>query len=193
METTSVRRALYALFGRLLAGELSAELYERLRTGGLDGLAQAQGVDLFSDLLDERDAESSVVELGAEYARLTHQVSLRASDYSHATDDPVVALNEFLSEHELTIDKELPLPHDHLSLVLGIMGQLAQREDDENGMAADDDAEFHAKAFFRRHVLPWAPRALAEVSAVGDRRFYRGIALMLSTFLETERARYQAE
>lgn len=190
-----MRRALYALFGRLLAGELSAAMYERVRSGGLEGLAKAQGVDLFSDLLDANDAESSVVELGVEHSRLVELVSLRASAYSHATENAVVALNEFLTEHALTVDESLSLPHDHVALVLGVMGQLAQREDDvpDSPGKGASDAQFHARAFFRRHVLPWVPRVLAEISAAGDRRFYRGIALMLSTFLESERVRYESE
>jgi TorA maturation chaperone TorD len=186
MQSTSVRRALYVLFGRLFAGNLTANLYRRVRSGGLDDLARVQGVDLFSDLLDAEDAESAVVELGAEQARLADLVSLRASDYSDATGDAVVALGGFLREHELAIDDKLDLPADHLALVLGVMGELAQREEE----AEDPDAALHARAFFLRHLLPWAPRALTEVSAEADRRFYRGLATMLSAFLESERRRY---
>jgi len=188
MESTSVRRALYVLFGRLFAGGLSAELYERVRAGGLDDLARIQGVDLFSDLLDASDAASAVVELGAEQARLEDLVSLRASDYTDATGDPVVALDAFLREHELAVGERLGLPHDHLAIVLGVMGELAQREEE----GEDEDAGRHAAAFFRRHVLPWAPRALAEVSSAADRRFYRGLATMLSAFLESERRHYES-
>ena len=187
MESTSVRRALYVLFGRLFAGDLTADLFRRVRAGGLDELARIQGVDLFSDLLDADDAESAVVELAAEQARLSDLVSLRASDYSHATGDAVVALGAFLREHELEIDSDFDLPADHLALVLGMMGELAQREDESD----DPDAALHARAFFHRHLLPWAPRALADVSAEADRRFYRGLATMLSAFLETERRRYE--
>ncbi|MHC4941101.1 MAG: TorD/DmsD family molecular chaperone [Planctomycetota bacterium] len=188
MESTSVRRALYVLFGRLFAGDLTADLYRRVRSGGLDDLARIQGVDLFSDLLDADDAESAVVELAAEQARLDDLVSLRASEYSDTTGDPVLALDAFLREHELEVGHAVDLPHDHLALVLGVMGELAQREEE----GRDEDAPLHARAFFLRHVLPWAPRALMEVSAQADRRFYRGLATMLSAFLETERRRYDA-
>jgi len=187
MTSTSLRRALYVLFGRLLAGELSPELYGRLRAGGLDDLARAQGVDLISDLLDAEDPESAAVELAAEHARLTERVSLLASEYSEATDDAVVALDAFLREHELLLLNQVPLPHDHLSVVLGVMGELAQREEEEG---ADDDATSHARAFFLRHVHAWAPRALTEISAHADRRFYRGVATMLSAFLASERQHY---
>jgi len=187
MTSTSLRRALYVLFGRLLAGELSPELYGRLRAGGLDDLARTQGVDLVSDLLDAEDPDSAAVELAAEHARLTERVSLLASEYSEATDDAVVALDAFLREHELLLLNEVPLPHDHLSVVLGVMGELAQREEDA---AADEDATCHARAFFLRHVNAWAPRALTEISAHADRRFYRGVATMLSAFLASERQHY---
>ncbi|MEM8884047.1 MAG: molecular chaperone TorD family protein [Planctomycetota bacterium] len=187
MHSTSVRRALYVLFGRLFAGGLTAALYQRVREGGLEDLARAQSVDLFSDLLDPSDPESSSVELGAEYARLSEQVSLRASDYSNTTEDPVVALEAYLREHELSVSGEVELPTDHLALVLGVMGELAEREE----QGRDDDATAHAAAFFLRHLHPWAPRALTEVSAAADRRFYRGLSIMLSAFLAAERQRYQ--
>jgi len=186
MASITVRRALYVLFGRLLAGTLTPEIYTRIRAGGLDDLARAQGVDLFSDLLDGSDAESTSVELAAEYARLDGHVSLRASDYTDATVDAVVALDAFLREHELTVDDGVDLPHDHLAVVLGVMGELAQRED----AAEDEDTALHARAFFLRHVDSWVPRALVEVSAHADRRFYRGVTTMLSAFLASERGRY---
>lgn len=187
MSDSSLRRALYILFGRLLAGELSPELYRRLREGGLDQLARAQGVDLVSDLLGPDDMESACVELAAEHARLAERVSLLASDYSEATDDAVVALDAFLREHELTLLEGVDLPHDHVSVVLGMMGELAQREE-QAGPDADEAA--HARAFFLRHLHSWAPRALTEISAHADRRFYRGVASMLSAFLASERQRY---
>ena len=182
-----MRRALYVLFARLFADGLDADLYRRVRSGGLDDLAQAQAVDLFSDLLDADDPESAAVELGAEYARLSDLVSLRASEYSGTTEDSVIALDAFLREHELAVGEHVDLPHDHIALILGVMGELAQRE----GSGADEDAPAHARAFFLRHILPWVPAVLAEVSSQADRRFYRGLAVMLSAFLATERQHYQ--
>lgn len=186
MASTTVRRALYVLFGRLLAGALTPDIYTRIRAGGLDDLARAQGVDLFSDLLDASEAESACVELAAEHARLEGHVSLRASDYTDATDDAVVALDAFLREHELTLHEDVDLPHDHLSVVLGVMGELAQREESDD----DGDTALHAQAFFRRHIDSWIPRALVEISAQADRRFYRGVSTMLSAFLASEREHY---
>ena len=186
MRSTSVRRALYVLFGRLLSGALTPELYTRVRAGGLDELAKAQGVDLVSDLLDAEDAQSAVTELAAEHARLTQRVSFRASDYTDAAGDAVVALDAFLTEHELSLLEDVDVPHDHLSVVLGVMGELAQREEENE----DGDSALHARAFFLRHLDSWAPRVLVEISAGSDRRFYRGLMTMLSAFLASERQRY---
>jgi len=186
MRSTSVRRALYVLFGRLLSGAMTPDLYTRVRSGGLDELAKAQGVDLVSDLLDSEDAESAATELAAEHHRLVENVSFRASDYTDAAGDAVVALNAFLREHELSLLDDVDVPQDHFSVVLGVMGELAQREEE----SGDGDAELHARAFFLRHLDSWAPRVLVEISAAADRRFYRGIAKMLSAFLASERQRY---
>jgi TorA maturation chaperone TorD len=182
----SVRRALYVLFGRLLAGPPDADLYRRLRDGGLHSLAEVQGIDLTSDLLDEADEEACASELSAEYARLSDLVSLRASDYGDQGDDPVIALSRFLAEHRLRAATDLPC--DHLSVALGIMGELAGDAD----ARGDAQSRRRAEDFFRRHLAPWAVRALAEVSAKAARRYYRGVAAMASAFLESERRQYEA-
>jgi len=185
---SSLRRALYVLFARLLAGPPDAQLYDRLRRGGLADLAAAQGVDLTSDLLDAEDPEASACELQAEYARLLDRVSLRASDYGSGSEDPVLALTAYLREHRLAVDQGVDLPCDHLSIALGIMGELSEAE--ETGR--DADAGLRARSFFLRHLQPWSQAALSEVASASDRRFYRGVAAMLSAFLESERRLYVA-
>jgi TorA maturation chaperone TorD len=181
-----VRKALYVLFGRLLAGPPDADLYRRLRGGGLHTLAGIQGIDLSSDLLDENDAEACASELSAEYARLQDLVSLRASDYPTDDEDPVIALSRFLADHKLHATRELPC--DHLSVTLGIMGELADVAD----ARGDAPSRKLARTFFRRHLAPWALAALADVSEKAERRYYRGVAAMASAFLESERRHYEA-
>jgi len=171
------------LFARLFAGPPDAALYTRLRENGLERLAQAQNVDLTSDLLDPDDEDSCATELDAEYTRITEQVTLRESDYSGTTEDPVVAIGGYLTEQGLRIDTDADLPLDHLSFSLGIMGELVGRE--------GGDSEQHARSFFLRHLRPWAQHALTEVAEAADRSFYRGVAAMLSAFLGSESRLYQ--
>jgi len=186
MPGDSVRRALYVLFGRLLAGPPDASLYRRLREGGLHALAEAQRIDLTSDLLDETDAEASASELGAEYARFADIVSLRASDYAPEGEDPVASISEFLREQRLRAATDLPC--DHLAVALGIMGELAG-DADASGSAP---ARQRAAEFFHSHLAPWAQRALADLAEKAERRYYRGVAAMISAFLESERRQYEA-
>lgn len=186
MPPDSVRRALYVLFGRLLAGPPDADLYLRLRGGGLHALAEAQGIDLSSDLLDETDAEASASELAAEYARIRDLVPLRESDYSAEGDDPVVAVSRFLAESRLQAPLELPC--DHLSVALGIMGELAGAADAKG----DAGSRERARDFFGRHLSGWALAALANLAEKAERRYYRGVAAMAGAFLESERRQYEA-
>jgi len=186
MPADSVRRALYVLFGRLLAGPPDASLYRRLREGGLHTLAEAQRIDLTSDLLDEADAEACASELGAEFGRFADVVSLRASDYAAEGEDPVAAISGFLKKQHLRASTDLPC--DHLAVALGIMGELAG-EAEAGGDAA---TRRRAADFFRRHLAPWAQQALADLAAKAERRYYRGVALMISAFLESERRQYEA-
>ena len=188
MADPAVRRSLYVLFARLLAGAPDPSLYERLHNGGLKRLAAAQGVDLTSDLLDETDAVTAASELGVEWEHLSETVSLRASDYGGKAGDPVTALSAFLREHRLELDKATGLPPDHLAVTLAVMGELAGDAD----AALDEEAPVRARSFFLRHLEPWSQRALTELASHAQRRFYRGVAAMLSAFLETERRSYQS-
>jgi len=183
MSATSVRRSLYVLFARLLAAAPDATLYARLHAGGLRHLAEAQGVDLSSDLEDADDAERSAAQLSREYARLSNSLPLRAGAYAAGAEDSRVAMEAYLREHALRLEGEVDLPPDHLAVVLGVMGELAGRADREE----DSDAPVRARAFFRRFVEPWAQRVLADLAAQADLRFYRGLAAMVSAFLESER------
>jgi TorA maturation chaperone TorD len=186
MPGDSVRRALYVLFGRLLAGPPDADLYRRLRGGGFHALADAQGVDLSSDLLDEEDAEACASELAAEYARLRDLVSLRESDYAAEGEDPVIAISRFLAENRLRAPPELPC--DHLSVALGIMGELAGAADAQG----DEGSRGRARDFFARHLARWALAALADLSEKAERRYYKGVAAMAGAFLEAERRQCEA-
>ncbi|MHC4551047.1 MAG: TorD/DmsD family molecular chaperone [Planctomycetota bacterium] len=187
MGKDSVRRALYVLFARLLAGPPDAAFYERLRTGGLQDLAAAQRVDLTSDLLDEQDPETSASELRVEHDRLAALVSLRASDYAAGAEDPVVSMSAVLAEHGFELDRDLHLPCDHLAVALGVMGELAGHADARE----EEEPHLRARSFFLRHIAPWAQRALTELAAEAQRRYYRGLAAMVSAFLESERRIYQ--
>ncbi len=189
-DAQAVRRALYVLFARLFAAPPDAPLFARLARNGLRDLAAAQGLDLTSDLVDEEDAEGCAAELAAEYDRLFHATSLRASDYAAGAEDPVAATSAYLREHALVLDQSVPLPTDHLSVALGVMGALAaqaeaaaRRKEPE----ALDLARTRGRAFLLRHLLPWSQSALTEVAARADRRFYRVLAAMASAFLESER------
>ncbi|MCK6459265.1 MAG: molecular chaperone TorD family protein [Planctomycetes bacterium] len=186
MPGDSVRRALYVLFGRLLAGPPDADLYRRLRGGGLHSLADAQGVDLSSDLLDDADAEACASELSAEYARLKDLVSLRESDYATADDDPVIAISRFLADNRLRAPPDLPC--DHLAVELGIMGELAGSADAKGDAAS----VARARGFFARHIGRWALAALADLAEKAERRYYKGVAAMAGAFLESERRHYGA-
>lgn len=185
-EAESVRRSLYVLFARLLAGPPDRELYLRLRNEGLRQFAEVQGIDLLSDLVDEEDAESSATELAAEHSRLDARVSLRASDYGGASGDPVVAISAFLTEHGLVLDND-DLPPDHLAVVLAIMGELAGQAE-----SGEEEPCLRARSFFLRHIAPWAQQALADLSENADRLFYRGLSAMVSAFLGSEQREYSA-
>jgi len=189
MTAESVRRPLYVLYARLLAAAPDSSLFERLHTEGLRGLAELQGLDLFSDLPGPEDSEGAAAQLEIELEQLREAVSLEASDYGGGTKNPPAALDGFMREHGLKVDAGVELERDDLAVVLGLMGELVGQAEAKPSR----DRKERARAFFQRHLEPWAQRALTEIATHSRLRFYRGLASMISSFLAAERRHYVPE
>jgi TorA maturation chaperone TorD len=93
------------------------------------------------------------------------------------------------------------MPEDHISLELDFVAGLGNRAADaiqgaQAGLIADTDAAF-AEAelamnqqidFLKKHLLVWAPRFGELLESRATTAFYRGVAQMLLTYLESEAA-----
>ncbi len=186
MMVESVRRPLYVLYARLLATPPDAELYRRLHAEGLRNLAELQGLDLFGDLPGPEDAEGAAAQLEIELERLRENVYFEASDYGGGAEDPAASIDGFMREHGLELNTPVELERDDLAVVLGLMGELVGQAEAK----PTTDRQERARAFFQRHIEPWAQRALAEIATAARLRFYRGLASLISSFLANERRTY---
>lgn len=69
-------------------------------------------------------------------------------------------------------------PEDHIATLLETMAGLASGE-----ITAEAGAD---KAFFDRHLKPWAPRFFADLAVAPSARFYRAVAGVGHAFLDLE-------
>ncbi len=73
-------------------------------------------------------------------------------------------------------------PEDHLGLLLEVLGAMA------NGTFDADLAT--QKAFFDRHVAPWAERCFADLATSPSAKFYKSVAALGACFIGIEREAY---
>jgi TorA maturation chaperone TorD len=76
-------------------------------------------------------------------------------------------------------------PEDNLGLLLEMMGGFA------GGTFESDLAG--QKAFFDRHLAPWAERCLVDIAAAPSANFYKAVARLGACFLQLEREAFALE
>ena len=79
-------------------------------------------------------------------------------------------------------DEAMTEPEDHLAILLDVMAGLAASR-----FAVEPEAE---RAFFLRHIAPWAERFFADLERAKAARFYRPVGALGRAFLEVEAAAF---
>jgi TorA maturation chaperone TorD len=91
---------------------------------------------------------------------------------------PLARVREDFARLGIERDGSQREPEDHIAILCEVMAGLASgRFDAEPG--AD-------RAFFRRHLEPWAPRFFADCETAPHARFYKAAGLVGRLFLEIE-------
>ncbi len=76
-------------------------------------------------------------------------------------------------------------PEDHLGLLLEVMGGFADGTFDADIV--------RQKAFFDRHLAPWAERCFADIGVSPSANFYKAVAALGNCFIELEREAFQID
>ena len=74
-------------------------------------------------------------------------------------------------------------PEDHLGTLFEVMAGLIQRIYAADTSTTGDDA---ARDFFRRHIEPWAERAMRDMALAPSASFYRAVAELGRLWIEIE-------
>ncbi|MCJ2037334.1 molecular chaperone TorD family protein [Methylobacterium sp. J-068] len=95
---------------------------------------------------------------------------------------PLARVREDLAALGIERDEAMTEPEDHLAILLDVMAGLAAGR-----FEAEAGAE---RAFFLRHVAPWAGRFFADLERAKAARFYRTVGALGRAFLEVEAAAF---
>jgi TorA maturation chaperone TorD len=197
-ELAGFRRRYYDLLVSLLWREPAAALLEALATdAAARGRAArrveprlAEGWTEIGAFLADAGADAAEV-VGDEYVRLFigpvgPEVNLYESWYltGRVFDRPLAEVRRFLEHAGIEKDAGYTEPEDFIAFELEVMRTLLGRQE----RAGDDErsAVDLQNAFMKRHALVWMPEAARDLGAAKGARFYRGVALLLAGFLQTE-------
>jgi TorA maturation chaperone TorD len=97
-------------------------------------------------------------------------------------EKPLAAVREDLARLGLARAERASEPEDHIAILCDVMAALLRGEVAANGI----DAE----TFFRRHILPWAPRLFADLEVQEMSRFYQIVGRLGRLFIAIEDEAY---
>jgi anaerobic sulfite reductase subunit A len=192
----------YAFFSHVYRAEPSSALLgELVESHRLDSQATMPGAEVFAEFignLKDSDLEKAAADLAVEYAGLflnagKHPVHPYESVYT-SREGLVMqkARDEVLREYRqqgLARSERFNEPEDHLAIELEFMAFLCRKTIE--ALESDDLEQAVAclqkqKEFLDEHLLTWCPRFCSDLAVASESGFYRGIALLTDTFLDSE-------
>lgn len=171
----------YALLGLLLWRAPNAELLARLSLLKGDasplGMAHLQlGIAAASAQSRELDSEFFRLFIGLGRGELLPYASYYLTGFLH--ERPLAKVRNDLAELAIERAERAHEPEDHIAMLCEVMsgiisGQFASETIDE-------------KAFFDRHLKPWANRFFTDLETASSTDFYRAIGALGRIFIEIE-------
>jgi TorA maturation chaperone TorD len=179
----------------------SALLSELVESNALDGQESVAGTEVFGEFIGKlkgADLEEAATHLAAEFANLFLNAGNRpVFPYESVYTSPEGLLmqearDEVLREYNrqgLAGSNKSNEPEDHLAIELEFMFLLGQKTIE--ALQADDKEQGIAfllkqKEFLEKHLLAWCPRFCKDLARFSESDFYRGIALLTDSFLDSE-------
>lgn len=193
-QVAALRTNIYGLLSRIFICEVDARFLEELRQQKFINILKELGVDLGQAFL-EQPIEEQLEDLAVEYTRLflgpgkhlSPHESVYTGTFSGQRDSKqgllwgaaTVKVNEFMEKAGYQLAYDYPGIPDHLGIELGLMQQLAKREE-AAWQTGDIDRAAKSVAqqdyFLREHILKWVPQFCQQVATETVNDFYRVMA-----------------
>jgi TorA maturation chaperone TorD len=180
-EIDHARRREYLLLGSLLRQAPAAALLADI--GRLQGDPSALGL-LHMSLAEAADETTAEIEsreffrlfVGVGRGELLPYASYYLTGFLH--ERPLARVREDLARIGVERAEGLYEPEDHLGILCEVMAGLIGGE-----FPGGDEEQ---KAFFSRHIRPWATRLWADLDACAKTPFYKAAARVGATFTDIE-------
>lgn len=178
-----------SLYGRLLGAAFYYEPSDSRLAGILDFFRQPTWAQEWEIEWDEKTCEKITAlikqglhqDLNDQYQRLfIGPNELPAPPWGSVYLDPecvifgnsLLALRDFLRQHQIEFQSQQDEPEDHIGLMLMLSAYLAENR------------PHLVVAFLREHFLTWANHCLAQLAKAENAPFYQGMALLTEKTLQ---------
>lgn len=198
-EDTENRRNIYRLLASIYQKEPTVDILKEMKTSALLNALSKAGYSL-DDLVKAEDLKGAVSELECEFARLflgpgphisPHQsvYSLNGTGKGLLWGEITSEVKKFIEYCGLNFSQDFRGIPDHLSIELGFMGRLIDKEL-ELRSKNDHENVVHClkveKHFLQKHLLNWVPKFCEDVIAKAELSFYKEISKFLKDFINSE-------
>jgi len=179
-EVDAARAGIYDLLGALLGRAPDATLLDTVARGQGDtteiGIARMALADL-AERLDPRFVSREYFNLfvGLGRGELLPYGSYYLTGFLH--ERPLAAVREDLQRLGIERAEDVREPEDHVGILCEVMAGLIR------GRFGDAEEQ---KAFFEKHLKPWAARFFADLEAAAGAEFYRPVGTIGRLFMEIE-------
>lgn len=171
----------YALIGALLWRAPTAELLAQL--AGLRGDASELGAAHHMIAEAARSADPEAVQreffdlfVGVGRSEILPYASYYRTGFLH--ERPLADVRADMEKLGLAREDRVGEPEDHVAILFDVMRGLITGEFEADGV--------DERAFFERHLKPWAARMFADVEMTSSASFYRPVAAAGRIFMEIE-------
>ncbi|MBI4081575.1 MAG: molecular chaperone TorD family protein [Candidatus Lambdaproteobacteria bacterium] len=204
-ELTRARLEHYRLLAGLLArepsagqiGQLRQGIADRVRSGALVHPLMGEGWRELQAALAAGPDDAPAEEFFRLFLDPFHPAVQPYESYyltGHLFRAPLVQVRRFLARIGLARDEAASAePEDHLAFELDVMRWLVERQAEALGTQAEARWLALQVEFVGQHLLVWVPTCCQDVEGAEGAAFYRGVALLLRGYLDTERELLQAQ
>lgn len=181
-ETDIARANLYLVFANLLLRVPDEKVLIELSRLSGDDTALGQAVSALAQAANAAKAEEIAREhfnlfVGVGRGELLPYASYYLTGFLY--ERPLVRVRGDMKRLGIERGEEFPEPEDHLGFLMEIMAGLIARR-----IACEASEE---KAFFGKHIEPWAERFFADLGKAESASFYRAVARLGELFVAIER------
>lgn len=178
------RAGLYGLLAHLLGAPPEEAVLARLAGIAADGSAigEAFGALARAAATSTADAVTEEYEslfIGVTGGELKPYASYYQTGFLH--EKPLADLRRDLAHAGIARAGSVVEPEDHIAFLCEVMHGLIL------GLYAEPADLAAQRAFFDRHIDPWAPRFFGDLEAAAAARFYRPVGVLGRCFLAIER------